>query len=167
MSALPPNFPAGEDDLDRFVQAQQEDYAIALSEVRNGYKQSHWMWYIFPQMRGLGLSEMSQTYAIGDAAEAKAYLQHPILGPRLLEITAAVLALEGLSAYDIFGTPDDQKLRSCCTLFARVSPPRSMFEQVLAKYFDSQPDPTTLEYFASGTDAFAARSDDGQDSLRP
>ncbi len=131
--------------LDRFVQAQQQDYAVALAEVRNGRKQSHWMWYIFPQIQGLGLSEIAHTYAITDLAEATAYLHHPILGPRLLEITAAVLALEGRSAHAIFGDPDDRKLRSCCTLFAQVSPPGSVFEQVIAKYFDGKPDPNTLD----------------------
>lgn len=142
------NVPPLSNDLGRFVQAQQEDYAIALSEICSGYKQSHWMWYIFPQLRGLGFSEMAQTYGIRDTAEAKAYLQHPILGPRLIEITEAVLALEGLSAYDIFGTPDDRKLRSCCTLFAQVSPPGSVFEQVLTQYFGGQPDSATLDGLA-------------------
>jgi uncharacterized protein (DUF1810 family) len=131
--------------LDRFVQAQQQDYAVALAEVRNGRKQSHWMWYIFPQIQGLGLSEIAHTYAITDLAEATDYLHHPILGPRLLEITAAVLALEGHSAHEIFGSPDDRKLHSCCTLFAQVSPPGSVFKQVIAKYFDGKPDPNTLD----------------------
>lgn len=141
---LPPYSSSSSNGLDRFVQAQADDYAIALSEVRNGCKQSHWMWYIFPQIQGLGFSEMAHTYAIADLVEAEAYLQHPILGPRLIEITKAVLALEDLSAYDLLGTPDDLKLRSCCTLFAQASPPGSVFEQVLTKYFDGQPDPATL-----------------------
>ncbi|MEY3296891.1 MAG: hypothetical protein RLZZ597_151 [Cyanobacteriota bacterium] len=132
------------DALDRFVMAQTKDYAIALAEIRSGYKQSHWMWYIFPQIQGLGFSEMAQTYGITDVVEAQAYLQHPLLGPRLVEITEAVLTLGGLSAYDIFGSPDDLKLRSCCTLFTQVSPPGSVFEQVLTKYFDGQPDAATL-----------------------
>jgi len=102
------------------------------------------MWYIFPQIQGLGMSEMSQYYAIEDDEEARAYLRHPIFGPRLVEIAQAVLDLEGRSAYDIFGTPDDRKLQSCCTLFASVLPPESVFEQVLVKYFHGAPDRATL-----------------------
>lgn len=143
-----PHPPDHFDALDRFVQAQREDYALALAEVRSGYKQSHWMWYIFPQIQGLGVSAMAQTYAIADAEEATAYLQHPILGPRLIEITEAVLALEDGSAYDIFGTPDDRKLHSCCTLFAHISPPGSVFERVIAQYFNGEPDPNTLARLA-------------------
>lgn len=133
------------DDLDRFVQAQESAYAMALAEIQSGRKQSHWMWYIFPQLRGLGRSDMAHTYGLRDATEARAYLRHPILGPRLIEVTEAVLAIQHRSAYDIFGTPDDLKLRSCCTLFAHLSPPGSVFEQVLTQYFQGKPDPKTLE----------------------
>lgn len=130
--------------LDRFLEAQRRDYAIALDEIRSGRKRSHWMWYVFPQIAGLGSSEMSRRYAIRDAEEAAAYLAHPVLGARLVEITTVLLALDGRSAREIFGTPDDMKLRSCCTLFAQVSPQDSVFAKVIARYFSEGPDPSTL-----------------------
>jgi uncharacterized protein (DUF1810 family) len=105
-------------DLDRFVQAQEHNYDRALAEVRSGRKRTHWMWYVFPQFAGLGFSAMAERYAIRSRAEAEAYLRHPVLGPRLVEISAAALAVEGRAAFDIFDTPDDLKLRSCATLFA-------------------------------------------------
>jgi uncharacterized protein (DUF1810 family) len=131
-------------DLDRFLQAQRDDYVRALSEIRNGRKESHWMWYVFPQLAGLGFSATSRRFSIKSLAEAKAYLSHPVLGPRLVECAEAVLGLEGRSASDIFGFPDDMKLRSCATLFARVSPPGSVFDQVLEKYFQGGRDAETL-----------------------
>lgn len=131
-------------DLNRFIEAQEGDYENAISEIRAGSKQSHWMWYIFPQYNGLGVSSTSKQYAIKSTAEAAAYLSHPILGPRLMECVQATLGVEGRSAYEIFGSPDDLKLRSCATLFARVSSPGSIFEQLLAKYFQGQPDGRTL-----------------------
>jgi uncharacterized protein (DUF1810 family) len=131
-------------DLARFVQAQERDYEQALSEIRSGRKQSHWMWYIFPQFEGLGRTSTSMRYAIKSAAEAAAYLRHPVLGPRLLEIARAALAVEGKSASEIFGSPDDLKLRSCATLFASVSPAGSVFEQLLDRYFSGEPDHRTL-----------------------
>ena len=131
-------------ELSRFVPAQERDYARALSEIRNGQKQSHWMWYIFPQFSGLGSSSMSQRYSIKSIAEAKAYLAHPVLGPRLLECAEAVLGVEGRSALDIFDSPDDMKLRSCATLFARVSSAGSVFDRLLEKYFQGEPDGETL-----------------------
>src|SRR5262245_23716868 len=109
-----------EHDLSRFVEAQRSTYERALAEVRSGRKRSHWMWYVFPQLAGLGRSAMSERYAIASLAEAAAYLRHPVLGLRLLECTTAVLELDGRSAHDIFGSPDDSKLRSCATLFALV-----------------------------------------------
>jgi uncharacterized protein (DUF1810 family) len=130
-------------DLDRFVQAQATDYDRALSELRDGEKRSHWMWYIFPQIEGLGHSPMSQRYSIKSLAEARAYLNHPVLGPRLRECAAVVRNIVGHSALEIFGSPDDQKLRSCATLFASVSDD-DVFEQVLQKHFDGQPDKETL-----------------------
>lgn len=130
--------------LDRFVEAQSRDYEIALEEIRSGRKRSHWMWYVFPQIAGLGNSEKSRRYAIRDVEEAAAYLAHPLLGARLVEITTALLALDGRSAREIFGTPDDMKLRSCCTLFAQVSPQDSVFAKVIARYFSGGPDPSTL-----------------------
>ena len=122
-------------DLARFVEAQRDDYEQALAEIRGGRKRSHWMWYIFPQFDGLGFSSTSRRYAIKSVAEAEAYLRHPVLGPRLVECAEALLHLEGRSASEIFGSPDDMKLRSCATLFARVSPAGSVFERLLAEVF--------------------------------
>lgn len=130
--------------LERFVQAQEADYQLALSEIRNGRKKSHWMWYIFPQLDGLGFSEQSRRYAIKSVDEATAYLNHAVLGPRLIECAEAALAIDGRSAGDVFGTPDDMKLRSCATLFAVVTPAGSVFHRVLNKYFDGEPDAKTL-----------------------
>ena len=131
-------------DLNRFVAAQNDDYEQALSEVRNGRKQSHWMWFIFPQYDGLGFSSMSKRYAIKSLAEARAYLQHPILGPRLVECCEAAFAIDGRSANEVFGSPDDMKLQSCATLFAAVSPKGSVFERLLDKYFQGKRDEKTL-----------------------
>lgn len=130
-------------DLERFVQAQSADYDQALSELRDAEKQSHWMWYIFPQIEGLGHSSMSRRYSITSVAEARAYLDHRILGPRLRECAAVVNGIVGRSAHEIFGSPDDMKLRSSMTLFARVSGD-NVFEQVLGKYFNGQHDNETL-----------------------
>ena len=131
-------------DLGRFVRAQEGDYERALAEIRAGEKRSHWMWYIFPQYEGLGFSETSRHYAIKSVAEARAYLAHPVLGPRLTECAEAALGVEGRSAREVFGSPDDMKLRSCGTLFAHVSPAGSVFERLLSKYFDGEPDDRTL-----------------------
>lgn len=132
-------------DLNRFVQAQEDDYEQALSEISRGRKCSHWMWYIFPQIDGLAFSSTSKRYAIKSIDEAKAYLDHPILGPRLLECAAAVMLVEGRSVTEIFGSPDDLKLRSSATLFAHVSPPGSVFERLLGKYYQGVPDAKTLQ----------------------
>jgi len=137
-------------NLDRFVHAQEGDYARALAEIRRGRKASHWMWYVFPQLAGLGRSSMSQLYAIGSAEEAAAYLKHPLLGPRLHEIAGAVMAVDGRSAHDIFGAPDDLKLQSSATLFAAVSPDGSVFHQLIARYFGGTPDETTLQLLRGG-----------------
>jgi uncharacterized protein (DUF1810 family) len=131
-------------DLGRFVQAQKDDYARALAEIRSGQKRSHWMWYVFPQVEGLGHSSTSKRYSIKGKAEAEAYLRHPVLGPRLLECCEAALSIEGRSAHEIFGSPDDLKIRSCMTLFAQVSPAGSLFERVLDKYFRGERDDATL-----------------------
>jgi len=131
-------------DLDRFVQAQAEDYERALAEIRSGRKRSHWMWYIFPQFEGLGFSATSKRYAIKSAAEARAYLGHPVLGPRLRECAEAVPRVEGRSASEIFGSPDDLKLRSCATLFAHVSGAGSVFDRLLTKYYQGERDSKTL-----------------------
>jgi uncharacterized protein (DUF1810 family) len=132
-------------DLARFEQAQASVFAQAIAELRAGRKRSHWMWFVFPQYRGLGSSPMSQRFAIRSLDEARAYLAHPVLGPRLRECTSAVIEVEGRSAHDIFGSPDDLKLRSCATLFAAVSPAGSEWARLLDKYFDGQPDYATLE----------------------
>jgi len=137
-------------DLTRFVLGQELNYADALSEIRNGRKRSHWMWYIFPQYQGLGSSPTSRRYAIKSMTEASAYLQHPILGPRLLECAEAALGVTGRSAHELFGSPDDMKLQSCATLFASVSPPGSVFERLLEKYFDGTRDEKTLSLLGSG-----------------
>lgn len=134
-------------NLNRFVTAQEPVYQRALAEIRAGDKESHWMWFIFPQLAGLGFSSTSQFYAIRSRAETWAYRKHPLLGPRLLECAEAALAVMVRSALDIFGSPDDLKLRSCATLFAEVSDPGSVFERLLEKYFDGQPDPRTLTLY--------------------
>ena len=131
-------------DLARFVRAQEPDYDQAMSEIRGGRKRSHWMWYIFPQFDGLGVSATSRQYAIRSVAEAEAYLRHAVLGPRLVESVQAVLGVEGRSALDVFGSPDDMKLRSCATLFAYVSPAGSVFGQLLDRYFRGERDDKTL-----------------------
>lgn len=131
-------------DLNRFLSAQAEDYERALAEIKNGDKRSHWMWYIFPQIDGLGFSSMSRRYAIKSSAEARAYLNHPVLGPRLRECAQAALDVAGRSANEIFGSPDDMKLRSCATLFASVSPPGSVFDHILDKYYHGERDDKTL-----------------------
>ncbi|WP_256009739.1 DUF1810 domain-containing protein [Desertivirga xinjiangensis] len=131
-------------DLLRFISAQEQDYAIALSEIKAGRKRSHWMWYIFPQMKGLGFSQMAQHYGIKDLAEATAYLAHPVLGGRLVEITKALLQLPGNDATYIMGSPDDMKLRSSMTLFAMVPGADPVFEAVLEKFFEGKKDDATL-----------------------
>ena len=134
-----------QNNLERFTGAQQADYATALSEVKNGRKRSHWMWYIFPQIQGLGYSSISKHYAIRNLREAEEYLRHPVLGSRLTEISAALLGLESNDAYRIFGTPDDLKLKSSMTLFAAVPGADPVFEQVLQKFFRGVKDESTLQ----------------------
>ncbi len=136
-------------DLARFVTAQRDVYPIALAELQAGRKRSHWMWFVFPQVEGLGSSWMAQRYAIASAAEAEAYLRHPVLGPRLVECADAVLAVAGRSAHEILGSPDDLKLRSSATLFASVSPPGSVFERLLGTYFGGSRDDATLRLIGS------------------
>jgi uncharacterized protein (DUF1810 family) len=130
-------------DLQRFVDAQQGVYQQALAEIQRGRKQSHWMWFVFPQYDGLGFSEHARLYAIKSLEEAKAYLAHPLLGPRLLECAEAVLKAEGRTAHEIFGSPDDLKLHSCATLFAAISPPGSVFEGLLDRFFGGVGDEKT------------------------
>jgi len=132
-------------DLQRFVDAQNPVYHRVRAELRTGRKQTHWMWFIFPQIAGLGHSAMAQRYAISSAAEARAYLDHPVLGQRLRECTRMVLAVEGRSAHDILGSPDDMKFRSCLTLFAHTAPEEPVFRDALEKYFEDKFDPLTVE----------------------
>jgi len=131
-------------DLQRFVLAQASVYNQVLEQLRVGTKTSHWMWFIFPQIRGLGRSPISVEFAISSLEEAQAYLQHPILGPRLKECTSLVLLVQGRTALDIFGSPDDMKFRSSMTLFAQVSPKGDIFERALQKYFGGEQDSLTL-----------------------
>lgn len=132
-------------NLERFISAQQDSYAHALREVTAGKKFSHWMWYVFPQLRGLGMSSTAHHYGITGLDEAKAYLEHEILGPRLREICEAALSVKGKTALDIFGRPDDMKLRSCATLFAQISEDGSVFHKILDMYFNGTPDERTLQ----------------------
>jgi uncharacterized protein (DUF1810 family) len=133
-------------DLARFLDAQADDYDRALAEIAAGRKRTHWMWYVFPQLDGLGSSSTARQYAVKSLAEAEAYLAHPVLGPRLLACAAAALGVAaGRTARDVFGSPDDLKLRSSATLFARVSPPGSAFHRLLDRYFGGQPDAKTLQ----------------------
>ena len=132
-------------DLNRFISAQEGVYDRALNELRGGLKRSHWMWYIFPQIEGLGNSPTTRQYSIKSLEEARQYLAHPVLGARLVECAEAVLAVQGQSASDIFGHPDDWKLQSSMTLFKLVSGPRSVFESVLDKYYQGKQDSRTLQ----------------------
>jgi uncharacterized protein (DUF1810 family) len=131
-------------DLQRFVDAQDPVYDRVCAELRNGRKQSHWMWFVFPQIAGLGHSAMAQRYAISSLEEAKAYLAHPTLGPRLRECARLVTLVEGKSAREILGPPDDMKFRSCLTLFAHAAPEDRVFADALGKYFNGEEDPSTL-----------------------
>ena len=132
-------------DLQRFVDAQQDVYEQALQELRAGRKRTHWMWFIFPQLSGLGRSAMAQRYAISGRDEALAYSQHPLLGPRLQACTEAMLAHAGNSALQILGRPDDLKVHSCMTLFACVALDPALFDKALEVFFRGQPDPASLE----------------------
>jgi uncharacterized protein (DUF1810 family) len=136
-------------DLQRFIDAQSRTYATALTEIRDGRKRSHWMWYVFPQFAGLGFSATSRHYAINSLEEARAYLAHPILGPRLLECCEALLSLDRSDPQEIFGSPDDLKLGSSMTLFAHVSGADSISQHVLDKYFAGQRDERTIELVAA------------------
>lgn len=132
-------------DLDRFVRAQNlgATYEHAVEQLLDGNKTSHWMWFVFPQIAGLGTSPTSRRYAIASLEEAKAYLAHPLLGPRLRECSSILLTIDGRSAGEIFGAVDARKLQSCMTLFVRANPDCPVFQQVLDHYFDAQFDPAT------------------------
>jgi len=131
-------------DLERFVQAQNGVYDQALAEIRGGRKKTHWMWFVFPQLAGLGSSPMARKYAIQNLDEAREYLKHPLLGARLRECAEAVVSVSGKSAHEIFGSPDDLKLRSCATLFAQISPEDSLFHRIIRQYYSSEPDEETI-----------------------
>ena len=134
-------------NLERFVNAQENSYRIALKEIKNGEKRSHWMWFIFPQIDGLGTSSMSREYSIKNQQEAKDYLDHNILGNRLIEITSALMKIEQKSARSIFDYPDDLKLKSSMTLFKIISPKNKLFSDVLVKYFNGEVCERTEKYF--------------------
>jgi len=131
--------------LDRFLEAQERMYPLALKEIKNGKKRSHWMWYIFPQLRGLGRSSMAHAYGISGLDEAKAYLEHPVLSVRLYELCGALLEHKGKSALEIFGGVDEMKLKSSMTLFALASEIGSVFHQVLDCFFDGETDEITVK----------------------
>jgi uncharacterized protein (DUF1810 family) len=137
-------------DLERFVAAQDPVMASVRRELGAGRKQTHWMWFVFPQLRALGQSPTAKRYGIASLAEAQAYMAHPDLGPRLVECTELVRAVQGRSVHDIFGNPDDLKFRSSMTLFARAQPGTPAFAAALEQYFDGVPDPRTLDLLAQG-----------------
>jgi uncharacterized protein (DUF1810 family) len=146
-------------DLDRFVTAQASIFDTALAELRAGQKRSHWMWFVFPQLRGLGISSTAQFYGLSSLAEARAYLAHPVLGPRLLACTKAMLAVEGRSAHQILGSPDDLKFRSCMTLFdIAADAPGNLFQRALDRYCEGVGDERSLR--ALGETGRPARDDD-------
>jgi uncharacterized protein (DUF1810 family) len=150
-----PNIVGDPHDLNRFVQAQVGVYDRALAEIKSGRKRSCWMWFIFPQVDRLGAistSENYKLYAIKSAAEAKAYLSHPVLGPRLIECAEAALSVQGRTSHEIFGSPDDMKLRFCATLFASVSQPGSAFDRLLDKYYQGERDSKTLRLLGIASD---------------
>jgi uncharacterized protein (DUF1810 family) len=131
--------------LDRFVEAQAKVYSNVIDELALGHKQTHWMWFIFPQRKELGKSAMAKHYGLGSAQEARDYLAHPLLGQRLLDCTRLILSLRNADAHEIFGSPDDLKLRSCMTLFATVAPEHAVFKQALDSLFAGKPDQATLD----------------------
>jgi uncharacterized protein (DUF1810 family) len=135
--------------LQRFLDAQDGVYEQALAELRAGRKRTHWMWFVFPQIAGLGHSSTAAYYAIADLAEARAYLAHPLLGARLAECAEALLGVTGRTAHEILGSPDDLKLRSSMTLFAQVAGPDSVFRRVLERYYGGEADARTLDLLAS------------------
>lgn len=138
-------------NLQRFLEAQEKDYQKALEEIDQGRKKSHWMWYIFPQIKGLGLSSTSRFYAIEDIDEAEEYLNHPVLGQRLREISAALLKLQTDDAHEVMGSPDDHKLKSSMTLFSELSLADPVFQKVLEKFFHGNKDEKTLEILQKKT----------------
>ena len=139
-------------DLQRFVDAQDPVIETVKEELRSGRKRSHWIWFVFPQVAGLGESKAARRYAISSREEAEAYLTHPTLGPRLYECTAIVNAIEGRSATDVFGSPDDRKFQSSITLFDAVTDGQTPFGTALERYYDDAPDPKTLDFLPDCVD---------------
>lgn len=141
---------SNENDLQRFVDAQEARIFDAMLELRAGRKRTHWMWFVFPQLRGLGQSQLAWHFGLQSADEAVAYLAHPVLGTRLRECVELVLAVRGRTAHEIFGSPDDLKFKSCVTLFAEAERGQGsgVFDRALRQYFAGQPDPATLELLA-------------------
>ncbi len=137
-------------DLERFVQAQDPVIGAVRRELQSGRKRTHWMWFVFPQLRALGRSPTAQRYGIASLAEAQAYMAHPLLGPRLVECAELVLAVPGRTAHEIFGSPDDLKLHSSMTLFAAAAPDRPVFGAVIQAFFRGTPDPLTTALLAEG-----------------
>ena len=137
-----------DDDLERFVQAQAPYMAAVRAELAAGRKCTHWMWFVFPQLRGLGRSPMARHFGLRSLDDARAYLAHPVLGPRLRECVELVLGVQGRTAHAIFGSPDDLKLRSCLTLFREAEAAQGVFARALDQYFGGQPDPMTLHLLA-------------------
>jgi uncharacterized protein (DUF1810 family) len=135
-------------NLNRFIEAQAKNYTDALAEIKNGKKRSHWMWYVFPQIKGLGFSETARYYSINDVDEANDYINHPILGSRLIEISKALLSLDSNDANAILGSPDDMKLKSSMTLFAALPNANPVFESVLQKFFNDEKDDKTVKIIA-------------------
>ncbi|MFH7001617.1 DUF1810 domain-containing protein [Flavobacterium bizetiae] len=133
-----------EDSIERFIRAQQDAYPQALEEIRSGRKQTHWMWFVFPQIRGLGFTDYNVYFGLKDLDEAREYLNDPVLGKRLVEISQAVLGLNGKTALEIFGKPDQRKLRSCMTLFSRIADADPVFGKVLQKYYGGILDEKTI-----------------------
>lgn len=145
-------------ELSRFLEAQNQLYLKALEEVRNGRKVSHWMWFIFPQLTGLGSSDMSKHYAINDLDEARAYLEHPVLGKHLVEISLELMKLGDFTALQVFGSPDDKKLFSSMTLFSMVPDTNPVFAAVLERYFNGLQDQNTLQFLLNDTLPYEANA---------
>jgi len=137
------------DDIERFLSAQENTYDKALREIKNGMKESHWMWFVFPQIRGLGFTEYNVYFGLKDLDEAREYLEHPILGKRLVEISQAALCQKGKTAMEIFGRPDERKLKSCMTLFSQIQNADPVFNKVLEKYYNGVKDEKTISILDS------------------
>ncbi len=135
-------------NLERFVEAQNDCYETVCAELAAGKKKTHWMWFVFPQLEGLGQSTMARKFALHSQQEAVEYLKHPVLGARLIHCVGLMLAVKGKSAFEILSTPDDLKFRSCMTLFAAVAPGDSVFKEALSRFCGGKPDPRTLELLA-------------------